>query len=161
MLRGLLVGREFKSKGREVIVKDVTMAGVKGYALICMDFIGSYEGRVFVYGRPQYDPSTTTVSIEDLDFDLSTKNFMHKAANWLLHGVIINSVKPYLKFPLKDKLQESKLMAQKMLNNSELSKNIFLSGSIDSLSVGGVRLTDKAIQATVFARGSLQLSVHD
>ena len=161
MLRGLLVGREFKSKGREVIVKDVTMAGVKGYALICMDFIGSYEGRVFVYGRPQYDPSTTTVSIEDLDFDLSTKNFMHKAANWLLHGIIINSVKPYLKFLLKDKLIESKLMAQKMLNNSELSKNIFLSGSIDSLSVGGVRLTDKAIQATVFARGSLQISVHD
>ena len=161
MLRGLLVGQEFKSKGREVIVKDVTMTGIKGYALICLDFIGSYEGRVFVYGRPEYDPSTTTVSIEDLDFDLSTKNFMHKAANWLLHGVIINSVKPYLKFPLKDKLLETKLMAQKMLNNSELSKNIFLSGSIDSLTVGGVRLTDKAIQATVFARGSLQLSVHD
>jgi hypothetical protein len=161
ILRGQLVGREFKNKGREVIVKDVSMAGVKGYALICMDFIGSYEGRVFVYGRPQYDPSTTTVSIEDLDFDLSTRNFMHNAANWLLHGVIINSIKPYLKFPLKDKLLESKLMAQKMLNNSQLSKNIFLSGSIDSLSVGGVRLTDKAIQATVFARGSLQLSVHD
>ena len=161
MLRGMLIGREFKSKGNEVLIKDVTMAGVKGYALICMDLIGSYEGRVFVYGRPQYDSSTTTVSIEDLDFDLSTQNVMHKAANWLLHGVLINSVKPFLKFPLKDKLMESKLMAQKMLNNSELTKNIFLSGSIDTLSVGGVRLTDKAIQATVFARGSLQLNVHD
>lgn len=161
MLRGLLVGREFTSKGKEVIVKDVSMAGVKGYALICMDFIGSYEGRVYVFGRPQYDPSTTTVSIEDLDFDLSTRNIVHKTANWLLHGVIIKNIKPYLKFPLKDKVLESKILAQKMLGHSELSKNIFLSGSVDSLSVGGVRLTDKAIQATVFARGSLQLSVHD
>jgi len=161
LLRRVLLGREFKSKDKDVIVKDVTMAGVKGYALIAMDFIGSYEGRVFVYGRPQYDMSTATVSIEDLDFDISTQNIMHKAANWMLHGVIIKSVKPYLKFPLKDKLQESKLMALKMLGNSELSKNIFLNGAIDSLTVGGVRLTDKAIQATVFARGSLQLSVHD
>jgi hypothetical protein len=161
MLQGLLVGREFKNKDKEVIVKDVSMTGVKGYALITMEFTGSYEGRVFVYGRPQYDSSTTTVSIEDLDFDLSTQNVLHKAANWMLHGVIIKNVKPYLKFPLKEKLQESKLMVQKIIGNSAVSKNVFLNGAIDSLSVGGVRLTDKAIQASVFARGSLQLSVHD
>jgi hypothetical protein len=52
ILRGLLLGREFKTKDKDVIVKDVSMTGVKGYALISMDFIGSYEGRVFLYGRP-------------------------------------------------------------------------------------------------------------
>ncbi len=52
MLRGFLVGQEFRSKGREVIVKDVTMAGVKGYALICMDFIGWGSGGRLLVRRP-------------------------------------------------------------------------------------------------------------
>jgi predicted RNA-binding protein len=160
-LRGFLLGREFKSGGKEVIVQDVIMTGVKGYALICLDLIGSYQGRVYVYGRPQYDTSTSTVSIEDLDFDLSTKNIVHNAANWMLHGSILSGVKPYLKFPLREKLLESQLMVQKTLSHAELMKNVYIVGSIDSLKVGGVRLTDNAIRATVFAKGAMQLSVHE
>jgi hypothetical protein len=161
LLRGFLLGREFKSGGKEVIVQDVIMTGVKGYALICLDLIGSYQGRVYVYGRPQYDTSTSTVSIEDLDFDLSTKNIVHNAANWMLHGSILSGVKPYLKFPLREKLLESQLMVQKTLSHAELMKNVYIVGSIDSLKVGGVRLTDNAIRATVFAKGAMQLSVHE
>ena len=161
MLRGFLAGRSFKAGRKEVIVEDVAIAGQQGYAVISLDLVGSYRGRVYVYGRPQFDSATSTVSIEDLDFDISTKNVAHKAADWLLHGIVISKVKPFLKFPLKEKLLESQLMVQKMLCHSELSKNIFITGSIDSLSVGGVRLTDRAIQAIVFARGSLLLSIHD
>jgi hypothetical protein len=116
---------------------------------------------VYVYGRPLYDSATSTVSIENLDFDISTKSVVHKTADWLLHDILISKVKPYLRFPLREKLLESQLMVQKMLCNSELSRNVFITGSIDSLSVGGVRFTDRAIQAILFARGSLQLSVHD
>jgi hypothetical protein len=112
-------------------------------------------------GQPVFDSSTATVTIENLDYDLSTKGIAQKTANWLLHGIIISKVKPYLKFPLREKLLESQLMVQKMLCHSELMKNVFITGSIDSLNVGGVQLTDKAIQAIVFARGSLLLSVHD
>jgi hypothetical protein len=101
------------------------------------------------------------ISIEDLDFDLSTQNVLHKTANWLLHGMILSGIKPYLKLPLREKLLESQLMAQKMLCHSELSKNVFIIGSIDSLRVAGVRLTDNAIRAMVFAKGKMQLSAHE
>jgi hypothetical protein len=161
MLRTFLSGRSFKNGRKEIIIEDVAMAGQQGYAVISLDLVGSYHGRVYVYGRPQYDSSTSTVSIEDLDFDINTKSVAPKAAGWLLHGIIIAKVKPFLKFPLKEKLLESQLMVQKMLCHSELTKNVFITGSIDSLSVGGVRLTDNAIQAVVFARGSLLLSIHD
>ena len=161
LLRGFLLGREFKSGNREVIVQDVSITGVKGYALICLDLIGSYQGRVYAYGRPLFDTAAATVSIEDLDFDISTKNIMHKAAHWLLHGTILAGIKPYLKFPLREKMLESQLMVQKLLSHTELMKNVFIIGSIDSLKVAGVRLTDSAIRATVFARGTMQLNMHD
>jgi hypothetical protein len=161
LLRGFLTGRQFSSGKKEVVIKDVTMAGVQGYALICLDLIGSYEGRIFVHGMPKFDTATSIVSIEDLDFDLSTKNVIHKTANWLLHSMILSSIKPYLKFPLREKLLESQLMVQKMLCHSELSKNVYIIGSLDSLKVAGVRLTDSAMRATIFAKGKMALSAHE
>jgi hypothetical protein len=161
MLERLLSGRNFSAGRKEVIIENVAVTGMDGYALIGLDLVGSYRGKVYVYGKPLYDSATSTVSIENLDFDLSTKSVVHKTAEWLLHDIIISKVKPYLRFPLREKLLESQLMVQKMLCHSELSKNVFITGSIDSLSVGGVRFTDRAIQAILFARGSLQLSIHD
>jgi hypothetical protein len=161
LLRAFLAGRSFSSGRKEIIVEDVAITGMNGYAVISLDLIGSYRGRIYVVGQPVFDSATSIVTIENLDFDLSTKSIAHKTVNWLLHGIIISKVKPYLKFPLREKLLESQLMVQKMLCHSSLMKNVYITGSIDSLSVGGVQLTDKAIQAIVFARGSLLLSVHD
>jgi hypothetical protein len=52
-------------------------------------------------------------------------------------------------------------MVQKMLCNHQIANNVTISGSIDSLAVGGVRFTDNAIQAVVLSRGSLILKVQE
>jgi hypothetical protein len=160
-LRGYLLGRNFSFGRKEVVVQDVSITGMKGYALVSLDFVGSYRGKVYVFGKPVFDTATATVSIEDLELDLSTKDKGYKTADWLFHGVILSKVKPFLRFSLREKMLESQLMVQKMLCHSELAKNVFITGSIDSLKVGGVALTDKAIRALVFAKGSLLLTVHD
>ncbi|MBN1130712.1 MAG: DUF4403 family protein [Chitinispirillaceae bacterium] len=153
MLQTFLAGRSFTSGRREVIIENVAITGMDGYAVIGLDLVGSYRGKVYVFGKPLYDSATATVSIENLDFDLSTRSVVHKTADWLLHGIIISKVKPYLRFPLREKLLESQLMVQKMLCHSELTRNVFITGSIDSLNVGGVRFTDRAIQAILFCAG--------
>jgi hypothetical protein len=153
----VLVGKIFSSGNKSVMIDSVEIYGLQGYALICLSLAGSFNGRVYVYGRPQYDAASSTVSIEDLDFDLSTKRMGHKLAEWLLHGIILTKVKPYLKFSLREQELESQLMAQKMLCNHELMPNVFVTGSIDTLQVGGVTLTAAALRALIFARGSLSV----
>ena len=95
LLRGLLIGKDFKSGSRQVIVQDVTMTGVSGYALIGLDLIGSFNGRVYVYGSPRFDPATDTVSIENLNFDISTQNlaqqYVEASALFFLH-LLLGSV---------------------------------------------------------------------
>jgi hypothetical protein len=161
ILQGFLRGRAFSTGGKEVIVQDVNIYGLEGYAVISIDFTGSYRGKVFVIGHVNYDPSTFVGSIEDLEFDLSTKNALHSTADWLFHGIILAKIKPYLKFPLRERLLETQLMAQKMLSHKEIAKNIFLTGTIDSLSIGGISLTDRAIRAVLLARGTIYLTSHD
>ena len=48
-------------------------------------------------------------------------------------------------------------MVQKMHCNSRLTKNVCINGFIDSQVIGDVRLTDRALQAVLLAKGSLFL----
>jgi hypothetical protein len=161
MMQGFLRGRNFSSTGREVIIQDVNIYGIQGYAVVSLDLTGSYKGKIYAIGHIKYNPESSTVSIEDLEYDLSTQNSLHKTAGWLLHGIILSKIQPYLKFPLHEKLLEAQLMVQKMLAHREISKNVFISGTIDSLSLGGVTLTDRAIRAVLLARGSMAIAIQD
>lgn len=161
MIQGFLRGRSFSSGGREVIIQDVNIYGIQGYAVVSLDLTGSYKGKIYAIGHIKYDPASSTVSIEDLEYDLSTKNALHRTAGWLLHGIILSKVQPYLRFPLHEKLLEAQLLVQRMLAHKEISKNVFLSGTIDSLSIGGVTLTDRAIRAVLLARGTLSIAIQD
>jgi hypothetical protein len=161
MIQGFLRGRSFSSNGREVIIQDVNIYGVQGYAVVSLDLTGSYKGKIYAIGHIKYDPVSSTVSIDDLEYDLTTNNALHRTAGWLLHGVILSKVQPYLRFPLHEKLLEAQLMVQKMLAHREISKNVFISGTIDSLSIGGVTLTDHAIRAVLLARGAMSIAIQD
>jgi Domain of unknown function (DUF4403) len=161
MLVGALKGKDFTAGDNQVIVQDVSMYGMQGYAVVSIEFTGSFAGRVYVIGRVQYDRENSTVSIEDLEFDITTRNALHSAAGWLFHGIILDKVKPFLTFPLRERLLETQLLVQKMLSHKEIAKNLFVTGDIDSLALGGVTLTDNAIRAVVLARGKLSISAHD
>lgn len=159
--REYLQGKAFKLGKREVVILDIDLYGLDDYLVIGLDLTGSYRGKVYVLGNVHYDSLLQTISVENLEFDLTTKNALHNTADWLFHGFIIEKVKPFLKFPIREKLLESQLMVQKLLCNQEIAKNIFISGDIDSLAVGGVKVGEKSIQALILAKGFLKLEMHD
>ena len=159
--RSYLQGKTFKAGSREVIILDLEIYGLDGYVVIGLDLTGSYRGKVYVLGQVHYDSLSSTISIENLEFDMTTRNALHNTVDWLFHNIIVSKVKPFLKFPIREKLLESQLMVQKMLCNQEIARNIFVTGAIDSLAIGGVRVTDRAIQTVVLAKGSLSLEIRD
>ncbi len=161
LLQGMLRGRNFSSGKNDVIIQDVNVYGLEGYAIVSLDLTGSFKGKVYAIGHIGYDAATTTISITDLEFDISTQNALHSTAGWLLHGMILSKIQPFLRFPLHEKLLEAQIMAQKMMAHRELTKNVFLTGNVDSLSIGGVTISDKAIRAFILAKGSLFLSVQE
>jgi hypothetical protein len=161
MTRGYLQGRSFTAGDKELIIQDISITGIDGYPAVCIDFTGTYRGRVYVIGRMRYDQSSSTLSIEDLEFDLASKNRLQSAAAMFLHNMIISNIRPHLRYPLREHLLESQLMIQKMLCNHKIAENIFVSGAIDSLNIGAVTLSDRAIRALVLARGSLYLNIND
>jgi hypothetical protein len=161
MMNEYLQGRSFSSGKHEIVILNVDIYGIDGYAVVALELTGSYVGKVYVIGKVVFDTKKSTVSIEDLEFDVKTDNALHKSAEWLFHDIIISKVKPFLKFPMRENLLESQLMVQKMLCNHQVASNVVINGAIDSLAVGGVRFTQDAIQAVILSKGSLTLKVQE
>jgi hypothetical protein len=161
MIGEFLQGRSFSSGRHEIVILDVRVYGIDGYAVVALELTGSYVGKIYVIGKVVYDSAKSIISIEDLEFDVKTSNALHNSAQWLFHDIIISKVKPFLKFPIRERLLESQLMIQKMLCNHQITSNVIINGSIDSLAVGGVRFTENAIQAVILSRGSLTLRVQE
>lgn len=161
ILQSYLLGRTFIDGKKEVIVQAVNIYGLEGYAIISLAFTGSFRGKVYVIGHIAYDQATSTISIRDLEYDISTRNALHSAAGWLFHGIILSKIAPYLRFPIRERLLEAQLMIQKLISHREITKNLYINGIIDSLDIGGVALTDRSIVAVLLARGTLSMMAHD
>jgi hypothetical protein len=161
MARSMLAGKSFELSGREIIIQDINLYGLEGYAILSIDLIGAYNGKIYAIGKVIHDKDAQTVEIGELEFDLSTQNRLHKTAEWMFHGLILSKVKPFLKFSIKDKLLESQLMVQKMLSNNQIFKNVYVNGTIDSLSIGGITCTESCIQTILLTKGTLNLHIRN
>jgi len=157
MSRQMLMGIPFKSGKKEIIVEDVVISGLGGFMLIRLDLTGSFRGRVYVIGEAGYDEKTQTMFIRNLNYDMTTQNRLHKSANWLMRGIIIAKMEPLLRFPLKETLGDAQAIAQFMLKNNEVYEGIYLNGKLDTLTIGGVTLTEDAIRTVILAKGSLSV----
>jgi hypothetical protein len=159
--RSLLIGQSFSSGKYEAIINDVNIYGMDGYAVVSIDLSGYYKGKIYVIGKVVYDSLNQSISIQDLEFDLNTKNRLVKTANALFHSTIISKLKPYLTYPLKQTILESQLVTQKMLSNKEISKNVYINGRLDSLNIAAINCTNAGIRTSLLGKGVLTLQIRE
>jgi hypothetical protein len=157
--REAFVGKTFRSGLQRVTVHDIEIFGANGLVGIRMDLSGSIKGTVNVIGRAVYNEQTQTLSIDDFDFDVETNSKYQRARNWLLRGIIASRMKPHMRFPLGETLDEAKTLIQEVLTGRELYDGIALKGRINALGVRGVEVTDNTFRAAVLATGTAVVQV--
>jgi len=160
MSREMFLGKTLKSGRQSVTVRDIEIGGSKnGLAEVRLNLSGSINGKVCVTGKAVYNEKTQTLTIENMDFDIQTNSSFQKAKNWLLRGIIIAKMKPHLKFPMKEVFDEAKVLADKTLTGYKLYEGISLNGRLDSLSIGGVELTETGFRVVVVVKGVVSVGV--
>ncbi|MDP4266874.1 MAG: DUF4403 family protein [Bacteroidota bacterium] len=155
-----VLGQTYKQGKYVVQVNDIKVYGSNDKLIVALDLLGSLKGKVYLSCKPVYVDSTMTIVMTDVDYELKTKNVLIKSADWLYHGGFLKMMTPYLKYSLKDKIEESKEMVQKALDNNQITKNITLKGNIDDLNIDNIYLTQDAIKVVVLAQGNLKILVN-
>ena len=87
-----LVDKKLSAKGFSTTITKVRMYGTPTGLAIELKVNGDVDGTLYVKGTPAYDSITTTFSLRNFDFDLSSENSLLSSADWLLHSQVLDLV---------------------------------------------------------------------
>lgn len=82
-------------------VRNITVYGNGRNLIIKTDVEGAVKGTLFFHGQPAYDTLTNTLRIQQVDFDIATKERLFATADWLLHNHLRDTLQAALVVPLR------------------------------------------------------------
>lgn len=144
---------------KHIVVDSTSVSGDEnGNLLIRVDFSGSFNGTVVFTGRPVYRAEKKTIEVEDLQYDLRTRNLLLKTARWLFSNRIIAELKKYASFDLSQYYDQAAATLNTWLNR-EWTKGIRGTGTISELKLTAVHALPQHLLIRSNCAGSLRVAV--
>ena len=161
MVKKELLNKTFAEGKKSITITDLSIFGSEGKAVFVADVTGSFKGRIYFKGNMIYNPAKMAVEITDPEFDVKTQSSLVRSANWLLHGLILKKIAPYLTYPVKDDLEKMKTDVNKMLTNYPIYNGVTLQGKLNNLSVTNLNLVPGAVRIQANLKGNVAMKVQD
>ena len=161
LAKAQLLGKTFEQAGKKITITDLSLFGSAGKAIFIADVNGSLKGRIYFTGKMIYNAEKMAVEITEPEFDLKTSDALVKSAGWLLHGMILKQLTPYLTYPVKNNLDAVKLQVNQMLANYTVMDGVVLQGKLNSLNVTDLSLIPGAVRIQANVKGNIALRVQE
>ena len=160
LAKSSLLNKTFVFDGKKsVTITDFDLYPSNDKIVVKVDMIGSLKGTVYLSGVPKYDAATSSVYLDALDYDISTKNVLAKSANWLAHDKFVKIMAPYFKYSIATQLKDAKDQLQKALTNNRVSSNVLLNGKLADLTPREIYITPNALKTIVDVKGTIGVAV--
>lgn len=160
LAKAQLSGQTFTEGKRSVKVEDIELYGQGNQLIVNAKLSGSYNGSIYLTGKPIYNPNKNSIDVKDLNFTLETRNFLVKSAAWLLKGTLRNQIEKNMDFLLDYNLKELKNQLQTQLKDYKISNSIFLNGQLNELTIQDAFLAPESIRVEVALKGRLNVQVN-
>ena len=161
MAKTELLNKTFTEGGKTITITDLSIFGNEGKAVFVADVTGSFKGRIYFTGNMVYNSTKLAVEIEDPQFEIKTQSVLLKSASWLMHGLILKKIAPYLTYPVKDDLDKMKTEVNQMLSNYPVYDGVMLQGKLNNISVLSLSLVPGAVRIQANVKGNVALKVQD
>ncbi len=156
-----LAGMEFKEGGKSILVKGLNLYSSSGKAVLEMDVEGSLKGRLYLTGELVYNPDSLSVSVINPEFDVKTRNALVKSANWLLHGMLLRKLQPYLTYKIDSLLEDVRLETDNMLKKYSLMEGVYLMGNLHAVKVTNISMIPGAVRINASLSGDVKIITTD
>lgn len=159
MAKKFAVGQTFEPSGKKITITNIQLFGQGDKMIVNTTFTGSYNGSLYLIGKPVFDPQKNAVELQDVDYELNTKSFLLKSATWLFDKTIIKKIKESSVFALTEHLNGMKQNLNGMLRHYSLNNNVYIEGQIDDLLVQNMILTSSGIRIFIASKGKLAVNL--
>jgi len=151
---------DLDQSGRHIIVEHCEIFGGDREKLVLkVDFSGSSSGTFYLVGKPLYLADQKRLAIEQLEFDIKSKDLLVRTASWLFNRKILQTLQQYTRFDLKIYEQDmlSRINAQV---NREPYPGVQMSGSIRELSLEKIYTFREMLVVRFHSTGRINLQVN-
>ncbi|MDK2909175.1 MAG: hypothetical protein PWR20_742 [Bacteroidales bacterium] len=152
-----LKNEKFSSGGRSVVIKELRLFGSEGKLVAETRVEGSINGKLYFTGKPYYNPETRQVSLQDFDFELKTRNLLHKSAAWLLQSTIKKQVAQRLCFDLDSQIDALQQGIDEWTENFEPAEGIKIKGKVENLEPNAIHIAHDALIIYLKASGNIEI----
>lgn len=158
-----LVNKEFDlQKGpvkKKFIIKECKLSGSGNEKLIIkVDFDGTDKGTIYLTGKPVYNKETHVLDVQQMDFDIHSKDALLKTAEWLFSRKIITEVGKYTRFDLTGYIDTAKATINQQLNK-EWMTGIRSNGRIQDIQLIGIYPLNQSLVIRSNCTGELAVKV--
>lgn len=153
-----LKDQKFESGKQYIVVKNLKLFAVEERLGVEVDFDGTKKGKIFLTGLPVYDSLSQHIRVDDLQFDLKTKNVLLKSAKWLLNDKIRKEMQKAMNVDISPYLKDAKKMMNEALN-AKYDFGVALKGSVKNLNITDHQMRAEELWVRVFVSGSLKVSL--
>lgn len=160
MAKKFVLNQKFNPGGKEITVRNIELFGQNDKIVVNTSFAGSYTGSLYLIGRPVFNPQKNAIEMEDLDYDLQSKDFMLKSAKWLFDKTILKKMKEACVFPVDDNVKYFKTMMNDMLKDYKFNNNVSFKGAVNNIKVERIQIQEEHIKVFIAADGYLNVDVN-
>jgi hypothetical protein len=149
----LLLNKELGSDGKSLILKDLDIYGEADKLIVKAKTEGSLDGTIYLTCKPRFDPRTNIFSVDDVDYDMQTRNLLLKTADWFLHSRFRSVISEKINMDLTQRLEKTREAAQKAIQQVKLADHIFLRGRVNAVKLRDVIVQKEKILLQLYAEG--------
>jgi len=159
LARQQMVGYQVSQGKYRVRVNDLTVYGNIDDLVVALNVSGSLNGTVYLAGKPWFDTDSSLVRIKDIDFDIRTKNVLHKSASWVFHQGLVQTIEKKLEFPVGKQLEQIRDEIQKYLGQNRKMDIFTVGGSIRNLTMDNIIITKNSVKVSFILEGNLDVRI--
>ena len=155
-IMGFLGDQKFESGSQYITIKGLRLFAVESRLGVEVDFIGTKKGTLYLTGVPVYDSLAQQIRVDDLQFDLKTKNILLKSAKWLLSDKIRKEMQKAMNMDMKPQIIEAKKMMNEALN-TKYDQGVTLKGKVKDLNITDYQMRAEELWVRAFVSGTLKV----
>jgi hypothetical protein len=153
-----LVGTTQTASGHAITITSAEAYGSGSRIVLGLGLAGDVKGTIYFVGTPRYDPATASLSLDDLDFSLDSKQALLSVADWLYHEGVRRTIVQQAHWGLEKGVANVRARVERALNR-ELAPGVRAFASVTSVRPVGVYVTPSALRARAVVDGTLRIDV--
>ena len=164
-----ITGREDRiGAGAVVRWRAIALEGVENRLRVTVDFeaetgipfLNELAGVMTLEGRPGYIPSSQTLTMADIDYELDSNSTLARLANWLLHDRLRRQIQNELVLPVDDLIENVRGSLQREMARISFGDYVTAQVSVNTLEPNLLGVSNDTLDLVIVADGTLRLDLN-